>query len=346
MKKETLRELLDALGIDLDLDATDHTESVITLPIEQHARGFVQDVIALDSFGDFDPIDVVIEELERHGIELARFGHDPSVFELYRDRGLGWRVAGTRQPERLVIEDTLLRLRLLPGQTYLAALQDEGLAIALSLHDDELSVAMIGALPPIEYITYEIPWRAWSAEIEDTWLLEEIEQARRRGVRSELVITGMLAGVGTLPQAFEDRAELLARMLAGHAPVIPQRAWAASLSVGQLADIQRRIYVEVGACEDALDDALELAGDQLESASRALERACHRRADAEHLRTLLWAANHAAQIDDELSSLDDHARALVDALPFEVCFHAGEYLRRVAGQGVDVWWVERALLYT
>lgn len=344
MKKETLRELIDALGI--DLDPADHTESMIVLPAEQHARGFVQDTIALGSFGDFDPIDVASEELERHGIELSRFGSDPSVFELYRDHALGWRVAGTRQPEHLLIEDTLLRVRLLPGQTYLAALQDEGLAVALALDDDGLNVAMIGALPPVEYITYELPWGAWTSELDDAWLLEEIERARGRGVRSELVIAGMLAGVAALPGAREDRAALLASMLGGRAPVIPQRAWAASLSAGQLEDIERRAYVEVGACEDALDDAVELADEELEFAARALARACHHRADVEHLRTLLWAASHSGKIDEELSSLDEHAQVLVSALPFEVCFHADEHLRRVASQDADVWWVERALLYT
>lgn len=195
----------------------------------------------------------------------------------------------------------------------------------------------INTFPPVEFVSYSIPWSSWCPRIDDAWLLEQIEANRRLGPQSELIAVGLSMLVEEPPKDPESRRAILDAALARKPCKPPQYAWARTLSADQIKDLIVRAYTECDVCTTHLD---ELVRDpDAPDASAMLERAQRARTRAEALRTILFAAHSNNAIDLELDYLDASAVKVIAQLPSSTCVEPDTLQERVRERFPDAWWV-------
>jgi len=149
-----------------------------------------------------------------------------------------------------------------------------------------------------------------------------------------------VAVVGTVVRLWtpsERQAKLALLRGEARSPADRAREWAATLSPGAIADIERLAVLEATALDRDLDTLHELAA-QDEPLDALVRHLVARRDALESVSSVLSDARAGAALRSCLALVDEHAEASLSELPCQPVDPSLEWLTQVAWQQPDAWW--------
>lgn len=203
--------------------------------------------------------------------------------------------------------------------------------VAGALGDDALELRPLYAwtAPPVE---------EWQVNAQDTWMQTQLTLALGSDAWTRTSLAGQIARLGE-PEAL-DVAALIAegrfQDLVPEADLAPRR-WARRLDTASLAALEQQAVRRAEALGDDLADLFDTLSADLQEASSAWLRLCHRRDDIESVRVLLREAGAGDALDAVLDTADRSGRAIRINLDGTVLAD-DERLRRVALGDPAAWW--------
>lgn len=341
--REAIQRRLEALGRS-DLQQAEPVQ--VQRPGTDAGHGLASAQAApLEALLAQQPAPFAQEALRAFGVHAARFPARQDVLELSFEADVA--LHPPRDPAEAIVDGDVVTFdtaALAAGHIQLI-LREDGRG-GLALQRDAAGALSIWPLHLAEQlpapVAFDVPLEAWCASSADAWLAAHILATRAEaGALNRLIGAGMLARLERAAPAARDA--LVAALLSGAAsvaPVVPQRAWAASCEATQQRAMERLALASARAVHAHLEALAE--GDEAATPD-ALLRVCHERDELESLLTLLRAAGCAATLQRRLDEIDALGEVWLRSLDEAITCGEDVWLARAGAETPGLWWTRRVI---